>query len=291
MRVIWLVGLMLSLNGCATVLGATDVRADAPTRTTFHVLDADGDRRGFLLHRPATSHGAMPVLIALHGSSANANTVMEESGLDEIADSLGALVAYPNGTGGIPYVRLFWNFEDCCGSGHRRPDEAAMIRALIDTLSGHFTIDRSRIGVIGFSDAGTLAYELACLRTGLTVIGVISGEVPRSDCRPDPAVSTVVFHGTADRNVHYGETDARVADWAARQGCRRTYADTTTAFRRTTHEECNDGAVVTLYTILGGHHAWPGGKRSWFLAPKPSRDVNASRIFSQFVMAHPKRAD
>ncbi len=287
MRAIWLLGCMLLLDGCAAIVGATDVRTDAPVATTFHVLDAAGDRRGFLLHRPAGARGAMPLLIALHGSSANANTVMEESGLNEIADSLGALVAYPNGTGGIPYVRLFWNFEDCCGAGHRRPDEAAMIRALIDTLGAHFTIDRTRVGVIGFSDAGTLAYELACLHTGISAIGVISGEVPRSDCRPDPAVSTVVFHGTADRNVHYGDTDARVADWATRQGCRRTRADTTAVFRRTIHDECNDGAVVTLYTIFGRGHAWPGGKRSWFLAPAPSRDVNASRIFSQLVVSHP----
>jgi polyhydroxybutyrate depolymerase len=287
MRVVWLIACLFLVTGCAAVVGATNVRADAVSRTTFHELDAAGDRRGFLLHRPAASHAAMPLLIALHGSSANANTVMDESGLNEIADSLGALVAYPNGTGGIPYIRLFWNFEDCCGPGHRRPDEAAMVRALIDTLARHFTLDRTRIGLIGFSDAGTLAYELACLQTGITAIGVISGEVPRSACRPDPAVSTVVFHGTADRNVPYGATDERVADWAAREGCRRTQVDSLATFRRTIHDECNDGAVVTLYTIFGGHHAWPGGKRSWFLAPAPSRDIDASRIFSQLVVSHP----
>lgn len=231
----------------------------------------------------------MPLLIALHGSSANANTVMDESGLNEIADRLGALVAYPNGTGGIPYVRLFWNFDDCCGAGHRRPDEAAMIRALIDTLGRHFPIDRSRIGLIGFSDAGTLAYELACMHTGITAIGVISGVVPRDACRPDPAVSTAVFHGTADRNMRYGDTDARVAEWASREGCTGMHADTTAAFRRTTYEACNDAAVVTLYTIIGGRHAWPGGKRSWLLAPRPSRDVNASGLFSELVVSHPGR--
>src|SRR6201999_3562429 len=139
-------------------------------------LDAAGDRRGFLLHRPLRPHGPMPVLIALHGSSANANTVMDESGLNAIGDSVGAIVAYPNGTGGVPYFRLFWNFEDCCGAGHRHPDEAAMVRSLVDTLAAHFPVDRSRIGVIGFSDAGTLAYELACIDVGLSTIGIISGE-------------------------------------------------------------------------------------------------------------------
>ena len=231
----------------------------------------------------------MPLLIVLHGSSANANTVMEESSLNEIADRLGTLVAYPNGTGGIPYVRLFWNYKDCCGPGHRRPDEAAMIRALIDTLAEHFAVDRHRIGLIGFSDSGTLAYELACQHTGITAIGVISGEMPRDDCRPNPAVSTVVFHGTGDRNIRYGDTDARVAEWAAREGCSENHADTTAAFRHTVYSECNDGAIVMLYTIVGGRHAWPGGKRSWVFAPAPSRNVNASQIFADLVLSHPGR--
>ena len=230
----------------------------------------------------------MPVLIALHGSSANANTVMEESGLNAIGDSVGALVAYPNGTGGIPYVRLFWNFKDCCGVGHRRPDEAAMVRALVDTLAAHFPVDRSRIGVIGFSDAGTLAYELACTEIGVSAIAVISGEVPA--CRPRPAVATLVFHGTADTNMPYGHTAQDVAEWAQREGCRAMSADTTGAVIITTHRECDDDAVVTLYTIVGGRHAWPGGKASWLFAPKPARDVDASRIFTRFVLDHPRGA-
>src|SRR3954453_5457649 len=237
-------GATLVFAGCARLVGARPLHANATLRTTFHELTAAGDRRGFLLHRPADVSRPMPVLIALHGSSANANTVMDESGLNEIADSGGALVAYPNGTGGIPYVRLFWNFEDCCGAGHRRPDEAAMVRALVDTLASHFSVDRTRIGLIGFSDAGTLAHELACSGAGLTAIGVISGEVPRGDCRPRPAVATVIFHGTADRNMRYGDTDARVADWAVREGCRTTLADTTEAFVRTMRSGCDDGAVV-----------------------------------------------
>jgi polyhydroxybutyrate depolymerase len=287
-RLIVLLVAALSLVGCAKLLGARPVRADAPTLTTFHELDARGDRRGFLLHRPARATGAMPVLIALHGSSANANTVMDESGLNAIGDSVGALVAYPNGTGGIPYVRLFWNYKDCCGAGRGRPDEAAMIRSLVDTLAAHFPVDRSRVGVIGFSDAGTLAYELACADVGLSAIGVVAGEVPDS-CRPHPAIATVVFHGTADRNIRYGQTAERVADWARREGCRAVTADSTRDVIRSTYEPCDDGAVVTLYTMLGGHHGWPGGKRSWIFAPAPSGSVDASRIFTRVLLDHARR--
>ena len=286
MRIALLIVGALALSGCARLVGARPVTTQAPDRTTFHELETAGDRRGFLLHRPLTAHGAMPVLIALHGSSANANAVMGESGLNAIADSVGALVAYPNGTGGIPYVRLFWNFQDCCGVGHRRPDEAAMVRALIDTLERHFPVDRSRVGLIGFSDAGTLAYELACADVGLSAIGVVSGEVPA--CQPQRSIATIVFHGTADTNIPFGQTAQNVADWARREGCRAVSTDTTVAVIITEHRECGDDAVVTLYTIIGGRHAWPGGKPSWLFAPKPTRAVDASRVFTRFVLEHPR---
>jgi poly(3-hydroxybutyrate) depolymerase len=287
-RLIVLIATALALVGCAKLLGARPVGVDAATLTTFHELDASGDRRGFLLHRPSRAKGAMPVLIALHGSSANANTVMDESGLNRIGDSIGALVAYPNGTGGVPYVRLFWNFTKCCGANGGRPDEAAMIRSLVDTLAAHFPVDRARVGLIGISDAGTLAYELGCADVGLSAIGVVAGEVP-DNCRPHRAIATVVFHGTADNNIHYGQTAERVADWARREGCRGVTADTTRDVIRTTHSPCDDGTVVTLYTIVGGHHGWPGGKRSWIFAPAPSGAVDASRVFARFVLEHPRR--
>ncbi len=280
----------VGVAGCARFLGARAVSANAPVATTFHEIPVGDERRGFLLHRPPSAKGPLPLLIVLHGSSANANTGMEESGLNEVADSVGALVVYPNGTGGIPYFRLFWNYLDCCGEHHRPPNEVAMVRAIVDTLSHHFTLDRSRIGLIGFSDAGTLAYQLACDESDvLTTIGIISGEAPPDGCRPNSPVSTVVFHGTADKNIHYGDTAAHVAEWAMRQSCRAARTDTVRTAVVADYPACGgSGSEVTLYTIVGGQHAWPGGKRSWFLAPAPSHDVDASRIFAAFVINHPR---
>lgn len=284
---------LLAAGGCAALVGARRVSADAPAPTTFHVIAVGGERRGFLLHRPPNfaARGPLPVIIALHGSSANANVVMDESGLDPIADSIGALVVYPNGTGGIPYVRLFWNYEDCCGVGHRMPDEAAFVRALVDTLDAHFAIDRRRIGLIGFSDSGTLAYVLACQPTPLSAIGVISGDAPATPCAPRPPLATLVFHGTADRNTPYGQTAQRVAAWARQSGCRPTRVDTTAVIVRAEYADCDRRDMnVTLYTIVDGRHAWPGGRASWRFAPAPSTAVDASRLFADFVLRHPRAA-
>lgn len=277
--------------GCATIVGARPMSTSSPQRTTFHVLGVGQQRRGFLLHRPsATIVRPLPVLIVLHGTSANANVVMDESGMNAIADSIGALVVYPNGTGGIPYIRLFWNTEHCCGGAMGQgADEPGLVRAIIDSLDRRFPIDRSRVGVIGFSDAGSLAYSLACdAFETITAIGVIAGELPPTPCTPARGVSTLVFHGTADGNIRYGRTAEHVAEWAARQRCAGGRTTSTDALVHTAFRACNDASETELYTIVGGRHGWPGGRRSSWLAPRPPRSIDASRVFARFVMDHPR---
>ena len=280
--------LLALLSACAQVLGVTPIDRATAGETTLHRIDVDGDRRAFLLHMPPRLAQPAPLLFVLHGTSATANVVMDESGMNRIADSVGAIVVYPYGARGIPYARLFWNVGGCCGRGSH-PDEGALIRAIAALLEARHPIDRARIAVAGFSDAGTLAYAIACAEAPtVTVIGVVSGRLPERSCVPSPAVSTVVFHGTADRNVRYDHTREHVADWAHRLGCRRARADTTAALIDDSYDGCADGAVVVLHTIVGGRHAWPGGRRGWFLAPPASRAIDASRAFAAFVMAHPR---
>ena len=139
-----------------------------------------------------------------------------------------------------------------------------MVRALVDTLARHFPLDRTRVGLVGFSDAGTLAYEIACAapRT-ITAIGVISGEVPSSACAPAPPLSAMVFHGTADRNIPFRHTAQDVAGWASREQCRFATRDSIAPLVRDVFDSCGGtNAQVVLYTIVGGKHGWPGGKRS-----------------------------
>jgi polyhydroxybutyrate depolymerase len=285
--------LLLLAGGCARILGARSISASAPERTTFHQIAIGHDQRTFLLHRPPRIDGAtrpLPVLFVLHGTSANANIAMEESRMNDVADSVGALVVYPNGTGGVPYVRLFWNTDHCCAEQPRRGvDEVGMIRGIVDSLAREFPIDRSRIGVAGFSDAGSMAYRLACDASDLiTAIGVVSGELPSSSCRPLAGVSTLVFHGTDDHNIRYGHTPDAVAAWAVRERCGAAHTDTIPGVIHVRYADCAGGAVVELNSIIGGQHAWPGGDRSWFLAPKPSRAIDASRSFAAFVIDHPR---
>lgn len=280
------------MTSCARVLGATDLSTQESARTSFHEIRVGAARRNFLLHLPpAPYEHSLPLLVLLHGSSANANVMMRESGMNAIADSIGAIVVYPNGTGEIPYFRLFWNEFGCCGNHGvvHGVDEERMLSEIVDTLSVLYPVDRSRIGLVGFSDPGSMAYLIACDQSEIwSAVGIVAGRLPRSTCIPVRGVSTIVFHGTADSNIRYATTPSDVASWAARLGCSARSADSVARVLVADYSSCRDGAEVRLYSIIGGKHGWPGGKKSWPLAPPPPRSVDASRLFAAFVLDHPR---
>lgn len=284
-------GSLLLFSACAKILGATDLTAASYTPTSFHEIRVGSARRNFLLHRPPPPYDhPMPLLVLLHGSSANANVMMRESGMNAIADSVRAIVVYPNGTGEIPYFRLFWNEFGCCARGAvHGVDEEKMLAAIVDTLSKDFPIDRTRVGLAGFSDPGSMAYLIACDQSNIwTVIAVVSGRLPKSDCAPARGVSTVVFHGTSDHNIRYAATDADVRAWSSREGCDFSASSDAPGVTITTFRGCKDNAEVKLYSIIGGKHGWPGGRRSSIFAPVPPRSVDASRVIVDFLLTHPR---
>jgi polyhydroxybutyrate depolymerase len=104
------------------------------------------------------------------------------------------------------------------------------------------------------------------------------------------------FHGTADPLVPYTGSPGlsfppvpdTFAGWAMRDGCTGMPAET---FRMndshcSTYAQCKDGATVTLCTVDGGGHTWPGG------LPVPSLGyttpfLSATDAMWDFFMKHP----
>ena len=75
----------------------------------------------------------------------------------------------------------------------------------------------------------------------------------------------MMFNGTADFLVPYNggaypSAPASFAAWADRNGCTDTPTITHDAGTVTceTHTECTDDAAVTLCTVEGMGHCWPG---------------------------------
>lgn len=299
--------LLFGGTGCASLVGARkDQLPRAGAGTTFHAMDWRGRTRTFLLHLPPRIRkgGQVPLVVVLHGSGANANVVMDESQMNDRADSAGFAVAYPNGTGWLRYFFLTWNSGRCCGDAHRlEVDDVGFIRAMVERIVATLPVDGARVFATGFSDGGRMVYRLACDEAPVFAgVAVVSGGPPDSSCTPELPVSVDIFHGTADRTMGYGATtasDGRETDsvpvsvpetfqwWARRDGCRgepvRVVTDSVVTER---FRSCRSGTAVELNTIVGGQHAWPGGTRGFFTEPRPSRTIDASAEMLRFFADH-----
>lgn len=292
-------------GGCAAAVGATPLRTARAGGTTFHTIAVGGRTRSFLLHLPPASDGRrVPLVLVLHGHAGSANVAMESTRMNEAADRAGVAVAYPNGSGALRYVGLSWNARTCCGHAQRhRVDDVAFLDTLVRTLVAAGLADSTRVFATGFSAGGMLALRLACERPR-TFAGVadVAGAMPDTTCAAGRAVRVLLVQGAEDDELRLdlralrrrrGHRFARSLEdalgfWARRAGCvgadGRVLArrDSTAAYTRLRAASCPPGLAVELYTVPGHPHAWPGGRRTWWRAPRPARVLDASRLVLAF---------
>jgi polyhydroxybutyrate depolymerase len=261
-----------------------------PPQTTSGELTSGGEARRFQLHLPSGYAGEspLPLVVNLHGYTANGRAQEALSGMSAKADRERFIVVYPEGRG----ERQGW----FVGPGSQGDVDIRFIRDLVTQLQSQFRIDASRVYATGMSNGGGLTNRLGCeMADVFAAIAPVSGAYFfYEECRPARSMPVVAFHGTADQIVSYagqGRALPPVADWAAawarRDGCAADASVTLSQGPVTgqTWNACRDGAEVVLYTIEGGGHTWPG--RGLPGANRPSNDIDATDIIWAFFTAHP----
>ena len=90
-------------------------------------------------------------------------------------------------------------------------------------------------------------------------------------------------------------TFPNILDWTARVAqrnqCKGNPSDTRISpnVRRLAYTDCAENAGVTLYTIEGGGHAWPGGKHlAEWVAGRTTDEINATSVMWEFFVQHPR---
>lgn len=288
----WLLAILL--------LAATAPSALAkPQRRSVTV---DGRDRTYWLSLPVSPASRSPLVIALHGHGGNGTMMRRLSGLDALTER-GAAVAYPDGTGWHGARPWSWNAGGCCGYAQSaQVDDLAFLRALIDDAGTVTPVDARRIYVTGVSNGAMLAHRAGCELAGIAAIAPVAGTLSVKACAPPGPVSVLAIHGTADGYVPYlgGHGPRRrddridlavgeaVARWARVNGCgeARDGPVPNTAERATRRDyDCPPGIGVSLVTIEGGGHAWPGGRRSWRFGDAPPA-LSANDLMWEFFEAH-----
>jgi polyhydroxybutyrate depolymerase len=248
----------------------------------------------------------VPVVVSMHGFLSNPNSQAVISGWHRLADREGFLVVYPQGTS----FPKRWNAGATWGGAP--VDDVQFFRRMLDDLSTVAAVDRSRVYVNGLSNGGGMAVRIACeAGDQVAAIGTVAGAVVGlENCNPSRPVPAVAFHGMADPVVPYEGGDMRghvlpwgadltdaptyfvgaeewVAIWAMGNGCNATptVIPPQGDVRGVHYADCDQDAVVTLYTIVDGGHTWPGG------APIPgvgktSTDIDATEEMWRFFEAY-----
>ncbi len=121
--------------------------------------------------------------------------------------------------------------------------------------------NEKRVYVTGMSNGGFMSQRLACdLSDRIAAIAPVAGNNVTTSCVPTRPISVMEFHGTADSTVPYSGTGPTIAAWVDRNGCDSSPAVTFDSgnARCETYNGCDGGVEVTLCTITGLGHAWPG---------------------------------
>jgi polyhydroxybutyrate depolymerase len=313
MKSMWLHALIVAgILACTVAPRAPAAGVDADRDET---MPSGGRERTYHVHLPpdARTGGARPLVLVFHGGGGTGLGAARLYRFHQLADARGFLVVYPDGM----YRR--WN-DGRNPTGERwlntlPLDDVTFISALIDRLRAEFPIDSRRVYATGMSNGGIFSHRLGCELSGkIAAIAPVAGtiaapEAPR--CAPEAPLSVIEWHGTDDRFVPYGGGDIlgrpaagrvlsveeTVALWARLNGCAGGVRQSNlapldaadpTRVRRSTYGTCHLGSEVTLYTIQGGGHTWPG------TAPLPllgatSRQINATQVIWEFFERHPRR--
>lgn len=276
----------------------------------MHSLTVDGLKRTYFVHVPSTLDTNKPaaLVVALHGATMNAPMMSWFTGLNEIADRSGFIVVYPNGTGS--HFSFTWNAGNCCGPAmQNKVDDVAFIRAMLDDVSKVHRVDQGRVFATGISNGAVMAYRLASeLADRFAAIAPVAGPMGTETTSPSRPVSVLHFHGTEDEFAPYVggvgpksifrsnffSVEHSVHAWMKANGCNETptieelaiKVDDGTRVTRSTYAGGRDGSEVTLVTIHGGGHTWPGRPARQARLRRATMNVSANDLMWEFFQRH-----
>ncbi len=220
-----------------------------------------------------------PLVVLLHGYTSSGQETEDYLQLTPLADQIGFLYVYPDGTAD-PVGNRFWNATDaCCDFFFSGVDDSGYLRALIDAIAVELSVDGERIFVAGHSNGGFMAYRMACDHAELLDAVVSLAGATFDDpaaCTPAAPVRVLQIHGTDDEAILYdggltplGTYPGAIGSaerWAAYNGC-STVPDTSlppldlegslpgaeATVRRYAHGG-QPGGLAELWTIVDGGH-------------------------------------
>lgn len=236
--------------------------------------------RGANLPPPSRSK-PVPLVIALHGSSMSPASMEQISGLNQLADRYGFVVAY---LGSQTPPRPAWTLSNLTTN-------LAYISQEIKQLTASEKLDHSRVYVTGFSAGAAMTFFVGCdLSSQVAAIGPVGTTSRWQDpCKLSRPVSIIHIIGSTELGGAavtgtpiLMPASAVASRWESLDGCSSAPSHASQYFTVTedTWARCNDASAAASYVIQGGNHVWPP-------AAGADRYLDAARTIWGFFAAHP----
>jgi polyhydroxybutyrate depolymerase len=150
-----------------------------------------------------------PLLVVLHGFGGSGLIQALYFDLIAMVDTRQYVLVRPDGTMSDRGSR-FWNSNAwCCAftPEQQEIDDVAYIRGLIEEAAATYSIDPTRVGLIGHSNGGFMSLTMACEASELvTAVVSLAGSTFEEfeSCQPASCpLSVLAVHGTDDQVIFY----------------------------------------------------------------------------------------
>jgi poly(hydroxyalkanoate) depolymerase family esterase len=266
---------------------APAVKRSAGRFEAFSYANAAGTR-DYRLYVPSGHTGdPVPLVVMLHGGTQDAATFAAATGMNDLAERQGFLVAYPEQPSSANPGK-YWNWF-VPGHQHRDDGEPSLIAGITRQVIERCGADASRVYVAGFSAGGAMAAVMAAVYPDLyAAVGVHSGvpyaaadnvasaftAMKQGSSRPAGStgrpVPLIVFHGDRDNTVAPANAAGLIGDVLAaaspdgRPGTPPAAVTTGQvpgghAYTRTRYQDPAGAVLAERWIIHQGGHTWSGG--------------------------------
>ncbi len=240
--------------------------------------------RAYRLYIPGGYRGdPVPLVVMLHGCKQSPQDFAAGTRMNQHAEDLTCLVAYPEQSTTANSSRC-WNWfrpED----QQRGYGEPALIAGITRQVMSDFAVDAARVYIAGLSAGGAAAAIMGSAYADLyAAVGIHSGlaagiaqDMPsafaamhhggqvRHIAGGMPIVPTIVFHGDRDGTVNPQNAELILAQAAAgielEKRVERDRVPGGHAYTRTRYIDRAGSVLLELWVVHGAAHAWSGGSR------------------------------
>lgn len=274
--------------------------SNAPGRFIKRSYSNGAGTRAYKVYLPAGYSGqAFPLVVMLHGCKQTPDDFAVGTRMNELADELGFLVAYPAQAWTANYSKC-WNWFR--PRDQQRDDgEPSLIAGITRQVIARYKADPRRVYVAGLSAGGAMAavmaatypdlYSAAGIHSGLpyasardavSAIAAMRGVRTAAGSSLLPAVPTIVFHGDRDTTVHHRGGDYGIAGVQLRSESGEAGGR---SYTRTLYRGAKSS--VEHWLVHGAGHAWCGGNPDASYADAKGPD--ATREMLRFFLHGPAR--